>query len=77
MEMLTIYDSVFGNAEKIARAVAAALGTQAVPAGQVNAGQLLGLGLLVIGSPTPACGPRRALPGCSTGCLKIPWQTFV
>jgi hypothetical protein len=42
MKILINDDSVFGNTEKIAQALAAALGTQAVPVGQADAGQLGG-----------------------------------
>ncbi len=61
MNTLVVYDSVFGNTEKIARAIAAALGAQAVPAGQMTAGQLRGLDLLVVGSPTRRFRPTEGL----------------
>ncbi|NCC36774.1 MAG: flavodoxin family protein [Chloroflexia bacterium] len=56
MNALVIYDSVFGNTETIAQAIAAALGTQAISVSQAEAGHLRGLDLLVVGSPT--CGLR-------------------
>lgn len=67
MNALVIFDSVFGNTEKIARSIAAVLGTQAIPVSQVDADQLRGLDLLVIGSPTrgfrPTEGIRKLLDG--------------
>jgi flavodoxin len=54
-----IYDSVFGNTEKIARAIAAAIQAQAIPVGDVDADQLRGLDLLVVGSPTRKFSPTE------------------
>jgi flavodoxin len=61
MNILVVYDSVFGNTEKIAQAIAAALGAQAVPVGQVMADQLRGLDLLVVGSPTRGFRPTEGI----------------
>jgi len=61
MKTLVIYDSVFGNTEKIARSIAVALGTQAVPVSQVDAAQLTGLDLLVVGSPTRGFRPTEGI----------------
>lgn len=61
MNALVIYDSVFGNTEKIAQSIAAALGTQAVPVSQADAGQLGSLDLLVVGSPTRGFRPTEDL----------------
>jgi flavodoxin len=61
MNVLVIYDSVFGNTEKIAQAIAAALGTQAVPISQADAGQLGSLDLLVVGSPTRGFRPTEGI----------------
>jgi flavodoxin I len=59
MKVLVIYDSVFGNTEKIAQAIGGAmgetLGTENVEVhrvGDVNPRQLGGLTILVAGSPT-------------------------
>ncbi len=59
MKTLVIYDSVFGNTEKIAQSIALALGTQAILVSQANAEQLHGLDLLVIGSPTRGFRPTE------------------
>lgn len=65
MRVLVVYDSVFGNTEKIARAIANALGSPAEVAisraGEVTAEQLEGLDLLVVGSPTRGFRPTDAI----------------
>jgi flavodoxin len=61
MNALVIYDSVFGNTEKVAQSIAAALGTQAIPVNQVEAGQLRDLDLLVVGSPTRGFRPTEGI----------------
>jgi flavodoxin len=56
MKALVIYDSQYGNTEKIARAIGQALSTggetAVFHAGQVTAGVLEGRDLIVVGSPT-------------------------
>ncbi len=65
MNALIVYDSVFGNTEKIARAIGAALGAQGnaetLPVGQVTAEKMRGLDLLVVGSPTRGLRPTEAI----------------
>lgn len=61
MNTLVIYDSVFGNTEKIAQAIAAVIGTQAIPVSQADSGQLRGLDLLVVGSPTRGFRPTEGI----------------
>ena len=61
MKTLVIYDSVFGNTEKIAQAIAAALGTAAIPVSQADTGQLRGLDVLVVGSPTRGFRPTKGI----------------
>ena len=70
MKTLVIYDSVFGNTEKIAQSIAAALGTQAVPVSQVDAAQLTGLDLLVVGSPTRKFSPTEGISQLLNGLPK-------
>jgi hypothetical protein len=88
MKTLVIYDSVFGNTEKIAQSIAAALGTQAVPVSQVDAGQLRGLDLLVVGSPTRKFSPtediskllkdlsKESPDRCMRSCLRYAHRTW-
>ncbi|MFW5743314.1 MAG: flavodoxin family protein [Spirochaetota bacterium] len=56
MKALIIYDSVFGNTESIARAIAGVLASagevEAKRVGEVSRSDLEGLDLLVVGSPT-------------------------
>ena len=78
MKTLVIYDSVFGNTEKVARAIAEGLGKKATvelkrPA-EVTVDGLAGFDLLVVGSPTrgfqPTEGLAALLKGLPTGCLQ-------
>lgn len=60
MKALVVYDSFYGNTEKLAQAMAGALGAAARRVGEVQPGELSGLDLLIVGSPTRAF---RASPG--------------
>jgi flavodoxin len=65
MKALVIYDSVFGNTEKVALAIGAAIGGEhnasTLPVGQVSLEQVSGLGLLVVGSPTRGFRPTESV----------------
>ena len=64
MKALIVFDSVHGNTEAIARAIAAAggkAGIRMVRAGQAKNGDLVGLDLLVVGSPTLGGRPTPAV----------------
>ena len=65
MKALVVYDSFFGNTEKIAQTIGNALGAPAdvevLRVGNVKPEQLTGLGLLVVGSPTRAFRPTPAI----------------
>ena len=67
MDALIIYDSFFGNTEKIAQAIGQALGSQKevgiVRVGDLKPDQWMGLRLLVVGSPTRAFRPTPAING--------------
>ncbi len=71
MKSLVIYDSVFGNTEKIAQAIADAIGSELGPGddveilrpGEVNVEQLKGVHLLIVGSPTRGFRPTEDLAG--------------
>jgi flavodoxin len=71
MKSLVIYDSVFGNTEKIAQAIANALGSQGavdnLQAGKVAPEQLASSDLLVVGSPTRGFRPTEAVAGLLKG----------
>ena len=57
MRSLIIYDSFFGNTEKIAQALGLALGSETVKVQNLSPDQLVGVDLLVLGSPTRAFSP--------------------
>jgi len=65
MKALVVYDSYFGNTEKVARAIGQALGPPEAAtvsrAGDVQPAQLEGLDILVVGSPTRAFQPTQAI----------------
>lgn len=78
MKALVIYDSVFGNTEKVARAIAEGLGKKAAvdlkrPA-EMTADGLADFDLLVVGSPTRSFQATEAtaalLKSLPAGCLK-------
>ena len=52
MKTLIIYDSVFGNTQKIAEAIGSALNAPVQSVKNTTASQLAGLDLLIVGSPT-------------------------
>jgi flavodoxin I len=70
MKAMVVYDSAFGNTEKVAQAIGQALGPEqevkTVRVGNVKPEQLSGLTLLVVGSPTQKFSPL----GTITGFLK-------
>jgi flavodoxin I len=61
MKVLIVYDSVYGNTEKIARAIAEVITpsneVKVLQAGEVNPSELEPIELLIVGSPTHAGGP--------------------
>jgi len=65
MKTLIVYDSVFGNTRKVAQAMQEALGAGAgmQKADAVTAGDLKGLDLLIVGSPTRAFTATGAAKG--------------
>lgn len=67
MNVLVVYDSVFGNTEKVAREIGRALESGATVktllVTEVDADQLSGVQLLVTGSPTRAFRPTQGIGG--------------
>ncbi len=65
MKTLVLYDSIFGNTEKIAKAIGDSLGTQqdvqVIKINDINIDQLVGVNLLIVGSPTRAFKPTKAI----------------
>lgn len=78
MKALVVYDSFFGNTEKVAQAVAEALNekmeAQAVHVGQADPRTLSNLDVLVVGSPTRAFSPspevKKFLSAIPSGSLQ-------
>ena len=65
MKALIVYDSVYGNTETIARAIAGVLTpsgeVKVLRAGEANASELKAVDLLIVGSPTQGGKPTRAI----------------
>ena len=65
MKALIVYDSVYGNTEKIARAIAGAItpsdGAKILRAGEANPSELASIDLLIVGSPTHGGRPTPAI----------------
>jgi flavodoxin I len=64
MKTLVVYDSYFGNTEKIARAIGDALqadSVHVVRVSELEPGQLHGVHKLIVGSPTRAFRPSDAI----------------
>ena len=65
MKALIVYDSVYGNTEKIARAIAEAITpsdeVKVVGAGEANPSELESIDLLIVGSPTHGGRPTPAV----------------
>jgi flavodoxin len=65
MKAIVIYDSAFGNTEKVAQAIGQALGSpeevEVVRAGSVTPESLTGASLLVVGSPTQKFRPLPSI----------------
>jgi len=71
---MVVYDSVFGNTEKIAQAIGAGLGAQAevevCRVGDVRPDQLMKADLLIVGSPTRGFRPTPATTKLLKGIAK-------
>jgi flavodoxin len=71
MKSLVVFDSLFGNTETVARAVAEALGafgeSRAVRVAEIEPWHLQGIELLVVGSPTQKFRPTAATQGWLRG----------
>lgn len=65
MKALIVYDSFFGNTEKIAQAIGNSLGSkeniETLRVSEVKPEQLIGLELLIVGSPTRVFRPTKTI----------------
>ena len=59
MTVLIVYDSMYGNTEKVAKAMGEACGATVVGASEVEIGQLKNLDVLIAGSATQAFQPLK------------------
>lgn len=62
MKTLVLYDSVYGNTEKIAKAIGEAMTgeVKVLAVGEVNSTELEAIDLLIVGSPTHGGRPTEA-----------------
>ena len=63
MKVLIVYDSVYGNTEKIAKAIGDAITSKArvLRVGEVKSSELKAFDLLIVGSPTRQFRPTAAI----------------
>ncbi|MBN1643995.1 MAG: flavodoxin family protein [Dehalococcoidales bacterium] len=63
MKALVVYDSAYGNTEKVARVIAGVIGSdvKALRPAEVNPADLNSLDLLVVGAPTQGGKPTMAM----------------
>ena len=63
MKALIVYDSLYGNTEKIAKAIGDGISgdVEILPANKVNVSELKGLDLLIAGSPTHGGRPSPTM----------------
>jgi flavodoxin I len=65
MKALVVYDSVYGNTEKIARTIGEAIApsgeVKVLRAGEANPSELTSIELLIVGSPTHGGRPTPAI----------------
>ncbi|MBJ2355793.1 flavodoxin family protein, partial [Sphaerochaeta sp. S2] len=59
MHVLVVYDSMYGNTEKIAQAIGTATEATVLHVNQVKEEHLTGLDILIVGSPTQAFQPLK------------------
>ncbi len=59
MKALVVYDSAYGNTQRVAEAIAATLAVEATHSRAAAAGELEGIDLLVAGSPTQGGRPTK------------------
>jgi flavodoxin len=71
VEALVIYDSTYGNTEKIAQAIGEAIGGQVLQVGEVDPADLKGFDLLIIGSPTHGGFPTEGIHGLVKASLAL------
>jgi flavodoxin I len=71
MNALIVYDSTYGNTEKIAQAIGKGISGQALRVSEVNQADLKGFDLLIIGSPTHGGFPTEGIYGLLKASLAL------
>jgi flavodoxin I len=71
MKALVVYDSTYGNTQKIAQAIGEAIGGQVLRNGEVNPANLKGFDLLIVGSPTHGGRPTEGIHGLLKASLAL------
>lgn len=61
MKGLVVYDSFFGNTEKVAQTIGESLGVEVVKVSEASLDNLTGLDYLFVGSPTRAFRPTKKI----------------
>jgi flavodoxin I len=61
MKALVVYDSTYGNTEKIAQAIGEAIGGQVLQVDDVNPADLKAFDVLIVGSPTHGGLPTKGI----------------
>ena len=63
MRLLVVYDSTYGHTEKIAQAIGEAIDGRVLRVGDVKPADLVGVDLLIVGSPTHGGFPSPGIDG--------------
>jgi flavodoxin I len=63
MKALVVYDSTYGNTEKIAQAISEAIAAQLLRVGGASPSDLKGFDLVIVGSPTHGGRPTPEIQG--------------
>jgi len=71
MRALVVYDSTYGNTEKIAQAIGDAVAAQVLRVTEVNPSDLKGFDLLIVGSPTHGGRPTPEIQDLLRGSLAL------
>lgn len=69
MKALVIYDSTFGNTEKVAQAIGEAIEGRVRPVDDVSVAELEGFDLLIVGLPTQDGFPTEGIDGLAKTAL--------
>ncbi|MCL5070222.1 MAG: flavodoxin family protein [Actinobacteria bacterium] len=74
MNKLVIYDSLYGNTEKIARIIGKSISAQIIRVTDINVSNINGIDTLIVGSPTQG---GKATPAIQEFLNNIPSKTLI